>query len=105
MKLYRNVALLICVASLFLTSCAAMSSFLGSEETKEAAGGALAVANDLANASGSPLLLGIVGVANGLFALWAGKRAAKKKDAEEWNDEDVNSLVNALRAKGFKVER
>ncbi len=105
MTLARNIALAICLSCLFLTGCAAVSEFLGSEEAPAAVGGALDTATAIAQASGSPIALGVVGILNGLFALWAGKRAAKKLDAQEWSPEDVSSLVAALQARGYKVER
>lgn len=99
------IAAAICLVSLTLTGCAAVSSLLGSEQSQEAVGGALGVATDLANASGSPILLGVVGILNGIFALWAGKRAAKRLDAQDWSEDDVTTLVAALRARGFRVDK
>lgn len=104
-RMSSRVAAVICLACLLLTSCAAVNSLLGSDDAKDAVGGALDTATTVANASGSPILLGIVGILNGLFAIWAGKRAAKKLDAQDWSDDDVNTLVVALRAKGYQVNR
>ena len=99
------VAVAICATCLLLTGCTAVSEFLGSDDTQAVAGGALDAATAVAQSTGSPVLLGIVGILNGLFALWAGKRAAKKLDQQDWSGEDVTSLVAALQARGYKVER
>lgn len=66
---------------------------------------ALRAADEIARATGNPLLLGIVGVAQIAYARWQAKRAVSQNEAQDWTDADADAMAEKMRARGWKVER
>ena len=106
---HRTLAVL-CLAVALLCGChAAGGLFTPAEDGTTQAGN---IAQQAANATGHPLIIGIVGAVNAAISgvvLALARKGSKadvaRKDAEEWTAEDVQSIAAALRAHGFKVER
>ena len=75
------------------------------------------IIREAADATGNPLIQAAGAVAAALVGAFLGRKGAKKdteatvvaavaaKDKEEWSEEDIGSLIAALRARGWKVER
>lgn len=106
--LYLFAALSLALA--VLCGCQAAGSLFNPDAEGRTTAGA--IAQDAANATGNPLIIGIVGAVNaavaGVLAVMARKGAKKDieaNDAKEWTAEEVQSIAAALRSHGFKVER
>lgn len=114
----RICAVLSLALAVFCGCRATAGMFTPDEEGQTQAGAVLTTA---ANATGNPLIIGLVGVLNaglsGVFHVLARKHASTtvaRKDAEEWTAEEAVTLMSRvppdvlaeiLRRGGYKVER
>lgn len=104
MRRWAPVAVAVALTALcFLGACQASGGLFTPNDKGTTPAGALA--QTAANATGNPLLMAAVGLANAILAGFLAKKAAKDKDSEEATPADAESMAAALRAAGYKVER
>lgn len=91
------------LAAFSFAACrSSLSAFTPDEAGHTQAGDAV---TEIGAATGSPWLLGLGTVINLAASVFLSKKAAKDKDNEEATPADAQSMVSALRAAGYKVER